>query len=68
MNFTAGFKPSQEVKLADLQLGAEELQPKTITLSVKGYVMNRKNILYKEANQADNVAKLVASLTQEGLC
>lgn len=64
----AAKKPSQEVKLADLQLGAEELQPKTITLSVQGYVMNRKNILYKEASQADNVAKLVASLAQEGMC
>lgn len=64
----ASKKPSQEVKLAELELAAEELQPKIVNLSVKGYVMNRRNILFKEANQADNVAKLVASLAQEGVC
>jgi len=64
----ASKKPSQELKIADLQLSTEDLQAKTVNLSVKGYVMNRKNILFKETNQADNVAKLVASLAQEGVC
>lgn len=64
----AAKKPSEELKAADLGLGAEELSPKTVSLSVKGFVMNRKNIIYKEANQADNVAKLVASLAKEGVC
>jgi electron transfer flavoprotein beta subunit len=64
----AAKKPSEELKVADLGLGAEELSPKTVSLSVKGFVMNRKNIIYKEASQADNVAKLVASLGKEGVC
>lgn len=64
----AAKKPSEELKAADLGLGAEELSPKTVSLSVKGFVMNRKNIIYKEASQADNVAKLVASLAKEGVC
>lgn len=64
----ASKKPSQELKIADLGLVTQDLQPKTISLSVKGYVMNRKNILFKDSNQADNVAKLVASLAQEGVC
>ncbi|WP_425059947.1 Protein FixA [Sporomusa carbonis] len=64
----AAKKPSEEVKVADLGLAAGELAPKVRSLSVKGYVMDRKKVIFKEANQADNVAKLVASLAQEGLC
>jgi electron transfer flavoprotein beta subunit len=63
----AAKKPSEELKVAGLELTGEELEAKTVSLSVKGYVMNRKNIVFKEANQADNVAKLVASLAQEGV-
>lgn len=64
----ASKKPSEELKIGDLGLTAEELSPKVRSLAVKGYVMDRKKIIFKEANQADNVAKLVASLAQEGLC
>lgn len=64
----AAKKPSAEMKVADLELVAADLQPKVLRLSVKGYVMSRKNVIFKDANQADNVAKLVASLAQEGLC
>ena len=64
----ASKKPSAEIKLSDLELAPDELQPKVAGLSVAGYVMNRKNIIFKEASQADNVAKLVAGLAQAGLC
>ncbi len=64
----AAKKPSEEIKISDLGLEAGELSPKVRVLSVKGYVMDRKKVIFKEANQADNVAKLVASLAQEGMC
>lgn len=64
----AAKKPSEEVKISDLGLEAGEISPKVRALSVKGYVMDRKKVIFKEANQADNVAKLVASLAQEGMC
>lgn len=64
----ASKKPSEEVKISDLDLEAGELSPKVRALTVKGYVMDRKKVIFKEANQADNVAKLVASLAQEGMC
>ncbi|MDF2873755.1 MAG: fixA [Sporomusa sp.] len=64
----AAKKPSEELAVADLGLAAEALAPKVRSLSVKGYVMDRKKVIFKEADQADNVAKLVASLAQAGLC
>jgi electron transfer flavoprotein beta subunit len=63
----AAKKPSQEVKIADLGLKPEELAPKATRKSVKGFVMSRKNVIFKESNAAANVAKLVASLASEGL-
>lgn len=63
----AAKKPSAELKLADLDLPAEALSPKTTVLSRKGFVMDRKNIIFKEADQAANVAQLVAGLAREGL-
>ena len=63
----AAKKPNEEIKIADLGLKPEELQPKAVRRSVKGFVMKRKNIIYKETNAADNVAKLTVSLTAEGL-
>ena len=64
----ASKKPNEEIKIADLNLKPEELLPKAVCKSVKGFVMKRKNIIYKESAAADNVAKLKASLTTEGLC
>ena len=64
----AAKKPAEEIKVADLGLAAGKLSPKVTSLSVKGFVMNRKNVIFKEALQADNVAKLVASLAKEGVC
>lgn len=63
----AAKKPSEELRLADLALGDGELAAKVVGLVVKGFVMNRKNVVFAEAGQADNVAKLVASLAKEGL-
>lgn len=64
----AAKKPSEELKVTDLDLAAGALEPKVRSVALKGYAMDRKRVIFKDANQADNVAKLVASLTQEGLC
>ncbi len=40
------------------------LTPKVICISVKGFVMSRKNVVYKDSDAADKVAKLVASLKE----
>jgi len=64
----ASKKPNEEIKIADLGLKPEDLQPKALRKSVKGFVMQRKNVIYKESSAADNVAKLKASLASEGLC
>ena len=63
----AAKKPKKEIKIADLGLSPEQLQPKSIRKSVKGFVAKRKNIVYKEANAAANVGKLTSSLAAEGL-
>jgi len=63
----AAKKPSTELKLAELGLAAEKLEPKVARVSLKGFVMSRKNVVFKEPNHADNVARLVASLASEGL-
>jgi electron transfer flavoprotein beta subunit len=64
----ASKKPNEEIKITDLGLKPEELQPKALRTSVKGFVMKRKNVIYKESSAADNVAKLTVSLASEGLC
>jgi len=64
----AAKKPNEEIKIADLGLKPESLQPKSARKSVKGFVTKRKKIVYKEANAAANVAKLASSLAAEGLC
>jgi electron transfer flavoprotein beta subunit len=63
----ASKKPSEEIKIADLGLKPEELTPKAVRKSVKGFLMNRKNIVFQESSAASNVAKLAASLAAEGL-
>jgi electron transfer flavoprotein beta subunit len=64
----AAKKPSEEIHIADLGLTPEALTPKVVFISVKGFVMSRKNVVYKDSDAAANVAKLVASFKQEGLC
>lgn len=63
----AAKKPKKEIKIADLGLSSEALQPKSTNKSAKGFVAKRKNIVYKEANAAANVGKLTSSLAAEGL-
>ncbi len=63
----AAKKPVTEWKTADLGLSAEDLAPKNKIKSIKGFVMSRKNIMYKEGTPAEKVAGLVASLAKEGV-
>jgi len=63
----ASKKPNQEIKIADLGLGPDQLEPKAVRKSVRGFATKRKHITFKEANPAANVAKLVTSLAAEGL-
>jgi electron transfer flavoprotein beta subunit len=63
----ASKKPNQEIKVADLGLAPDQLRPKAVHKSVRGFVSKRKHITFKEANAAANVAKLVTSLSTEGL-
>lgn len=63
----ASKKPNEEIKIADLGIRSEELTPKVTSLTVKGFVMKRKNIIFKDASEAENVAQLVDSLAKEGL-
>lgn len=64
----ASKKPNEEIKIAELGLSPEALQPKAVRKSIKGFVMKRKNLIYKEASAAASVAKLTESLAAEGLC
>jgi len=63
----AAKKPSEEIALDSLGLAAGELTPKAVRKAPKGFLMNRKNVVFKESDAAVNVAKLVASLKAEGL-
>ncbi len=63
----AAKKPSEEIPLSSLGLGDDALRPRAVRTSAKGFLMNRKNVIFKEPDAAANVAKLVASLTAEGL-
>ena len=63
----AAKKPNKEIKIGDLGLTAEALQPRAVHKAVKGFVAKRKNIVYKEANASANIAKLTSSLAAEGL-
>jgi electron transfer flavoprotein beta subunit len=63
----AAKKPKEEIKIGDLGLAPDKLLPRTVTKFVRGFVTKRKNITFKEANAAANVAKLVTGLAAEGL-
>lgn len=63
----AAKKPVQECKIADLGLTQSDLTTKTKVTNIKGYVMSRKNVVYKAGDQAENVSALVASLAKEGV-
>jgi electron transfer flavoprotein beta subunit len=63
----AAKKPSEEIPIGTLGLSPQDLRPKALRRSVKGFVMSRKNVIFKEANPEDAVKKLVSSLANEGL-
>ena len=63
----ASKKPKQEIKIADLGLAPDKLQPRAVHKFVRGFATKRKHITFKKTNAAANVAKLVTSLTAEGL-
>lgn len=60
----AGKKPVTELKPADLGI---DLTPKNRVLSVKGYVMSRKNIVFNTGDVAEKVKELVSALKKEGV-
>lgn len=63
----ASKKPSEELPISSLGLAPEDLAPRAVRGTPKGFLMNRRNIVYKESDAAANVAQLVASLKAEGL-
>lgn len=63
----AAKKPVTEWKAADLGLATDELSPKNKVKCIKGFVMNRKNVIYKEGSPAEKVASLAATLAKEGV-
>lgn len=60
----AGKKPVVELKASDLGI---DFTPKSSPIEFKGYVMNRKNIIFKEGETADKVAQLMSALRKEGV-
>lgn len=60
----AGKKPVREISTSELDA---DLTPKTKVSEVKGYVMNRKNILFKEGEINDKIEQLIAALRKEGV-
>lgn len=60
----AGKKPVTMLKVEDLNLS---LQEKLSAGNLKGYVMNRKNIAFKEGSPAEKAAQLVEALKKEGI-
>jgi electron transfer flavoprotein beta subunit len=60
----AGKKPVTEFKPADLGVN---LSAKTRVSEVKGYVMNRKNIILNQGETAEKVRELVSALRKEGV-
>jgi electron transfer flavoprotein beta subunit len=60
----AGKKPVTEFKSSDLGI---DLTSKNQVTEFKGYIMNRKNIIFKEGETSDQVKELVSALRKEGV-
>lgn len=60
----AGKKKVTEFKASDLRM---DFTPKSRVVAVKGYVMERKNIILCEGNAEDKVKELAAVLRREGV-
>lgn len=63
----AAKKPMVEYKLSDLELSSQELTVKNKVKIIKGYVMSRKNVIYKAGTTSEKVTGLVNNLAQEGV-
>lgn len=61
----AAKKPMIEYKLNELDLPSDALSPKNKVKSIKGYVMSRKNVVYKTGTAAERIGNLINSLLQE---
>lgn len=60
----ASKKPITEFKTGDLGI---DLTPKTAVSELRGYAMNRKNIIFKEGGASERVELLAAALRKEGV-
>ena len=60
-------KPVTEYKLSELELPDNDLTVKNNVKAIKGYVMSRKNMIYKSGTAAEKVDSLVANLAKEGV-
>ncbi len=60
----AGKKPVTEYKAADLGI---DFKPKNQVIAIKGYAMDRKNIIFNDGETADKVKELAAALRKEGV-
>ena len=67
MVLAASKKPTTELSLGDLGLDAGQLGAKTETISLVGYLMDRKNILINSGEPAEKVEKLLEYLEREGV-
>jgi len=63
----AAKKPQLQMQLEALELAAEKMQPKIIQKKVEGYVMKRKNVIFKTGNVQERVKGLLDGLSQEGI-
>ena len=60
----AGKKPVTEFQIQDLGI---DLVPKAQTTALRGYAMDRRNIILSEGEAADKVKELLAALRKEGV-
>ena len=63
----AAKKPMTELKVSDLGLAEKDLAAKVVRKNLKGFVMSRKNVIYKDGAAQEKVDKLVAALAKEGV-
>lgn len=63
----AGKKPQNELSLSGLGFTGENLCRKTEIVEDKGYVMNRKNVIFKDGDNQELVDAFLDSLVKEGV-
>lgn len=63
----AGKKPNTELKITELGMAENDLQPKISAKDLRGYASNRKNTLITEGDAATKVNQLLVNLKKEGV-